>query len=66
MVPHRKIDTGVLDTTCRRLKQELGCSDERAFELLYGWCVEKEAHSFGLTQVAARATPIVVRSKKKP
>ncbi len=51
----RKLDSGVLDTACRRLKEELGCSDERAFDLLYGWAADcKDKPVYGLAQVVAR------------
>ncbi len=50
----QKLDPGVLDTACRRLKNELGCSDERAFDLLYGWaCGSEGKPTYGLAQVVA-------------
>ncbi len=60
----RKIDPGVLDTACRRLKNELGCSDERAFDLLYGWAADAEGKPvYGLAQVVALEERIY-RSRK--
>jgi hypothetical protein len=60
----KKIAPGVLDTTCRQLKQELGCSDERAFEILYGWAETcKNAQAFGLTHIVTRVATLAVLCK---
>ncbi len=62
----RKIDPGVLDTACRRVKEELGCSDEQAFDLLYGWaCNCKDAHVYGLAQMATRRNCVPAPGKTR-
>ncbi len=61
----RNTDPGVLDTACRQLKQQLGCSDEQAFELLYGWAETcKGTQAFGLTQMVTRGAALDVFWKK--
>jgi hypothetical protein len=60
----RKIAQGVLDTACWQLKQELGCSDERAFDILYGWAETcKDARAFGLTHIVTRVATLAVLRK---
>lgn len=60
----RQIAPGVLDTACRQLRQELGCSDERAFEILYGWAETcKNAQAFGLTHIVTRVATLAVLRK---
>lgn len=60
----RTIAPGVLDTACRQLKQELGCSDARAFELLYGWAEScKLGQAFGLTHIMTRGTTLELLRK---
>ncbi len=55
-----KAEPGVLDTACRRIREELGCSDERAFDLLYGWVESSQnAPCHGLAQV------VVARGSKR-
>jgi hypothetical protein len=51
-------DTAVLHTACRRLERELGCSSERAFDLLYGAASSQGGGLYELAGIIARASDV--------
>ncbi len=52
------VDPAIMDTACRRLEQELGCSEERAFNLLYGAAASQGGGLYELARIIARANDV--------
>jgi hypothetical protein len=53
-----KVDPAVMDTACRRLEAELGCSEERALNLLYGAAASQGGGLYELAHIIARAIDV--------
>ncbi len=53
-----QVDPTVMDTACRRLEQELGCSEERALNLLYGAAASQGGGLYELAHIIARANDV--------
>ncbi len=52
------VDPTIMDTACRRLEQELGCSEERALNLLYGAAASQGGGLYELAHIIARANDV--------
>lgn len=52
------VDPAVMQTACRRLEQELGCSTERALDLLYGCASSQGGGLYELASIIARANDV--------
>ncbi len=56
--PVASVDPAVMQTACRRLEQELGCSTERAFDLLYGCANSQGGGLYELASIIAHARDV--------
>jgi hypothetical protein len=52
------IEPAVVDTACHRLEQAMGCTYERAFDLLYGAAASQGGGLYQLARIVSRASDV--------